>query len=207
MDPRTKEKRACLELALEKGPAMLHLDARRPGVLVPAQFREDFQLRLNVSWRFDPPDLSINDWGVRETLSFSRTPYKVAVPWSAIYAITGVVPSVQAWLFPEDMPQDLIEAAARRWGLTGEEVEQLKQEASKTPALGIASQPSEDPAEPAPRPRGFVPRIVKVSDDPAGGPEVETAPAAPEAERAQDDAPAPVAPEGGLRRGHLRLVK
>ncbi|HCF62729.1 MAG TPA: hypothetical protein DFS52_32660 [Myxococcales bacterium] len=168
MDLRSREKMQRLEEALEHGVAMLHLDARRPGVVVPEQFRQDFQLRLNVSYRFAPPDLTVGEWGVRETLSFRAQRFKVGIPWSAIFAITSGGQSEGAWLYPEDMPDELLEAAARSHGLTGEEIDELKRDASETPVLSVVS--SESQAEP----KRFVPRLVRLEDElpPEPGPRV-----------------------------------
>jgi stringent starvation protein B len=104
MDARSQEKRRQLERALERGRVMIHLDARRPGVVVPERFRSDFHLRLNLSLRFDPPDLTVSEWGVRETLSFGGVRSSVAVPWSAIFAITGAERSEQPGCTPRTCP-------------------------------------------------------------------------------------------------------
>jgi stringent starvation protein B len=181
---RSKEKQGRLEEALSHGVAMIHLDARRPGVLVPKHCRSDFHLRLNVSWRFLPPDLSLGTWGVRETLTFGGVASVIAVPWPAIFGISRAGKESQLWLFPEDMPLDLLESAARDLGLDGGELERLKQEARlvqqpapETPAPSTAalravetateraavrpeSVPSPGrPADATPRPRHL--RIVK----------------------------------------------
>ncbi len=179
---KAEEKRRRLEEALERGVVMIHVDARRPGVAVPPRFVEDFHLRLNLSYRYRPPDLTTNDWGVRETLAFGGQGFTVGVPWSAIFAITGASEE-NAWLFPEDMPRELFEAAARHFGLTGEEVAELREEASGKP-LKVPSPPAE-PATPAP---AFKPRLVKGDDDDRPGPESSGG-------------------EGGARRSHLRIVK
>lgn len=165
MDARSQEKKQRLEEALERGVVMVHLDARRAGVLVPQKFRGDYHLRLNLSYSFDPPDLAVGDWGARQTLSFNRTPFKVALPWQAIFAITGNSASGQAWLYPEEMPEELLEAAARSQGLTGEqlgEFEVVPPLEPEAPGLSVVSSAEEAGAEPKPR---FVPRLVK--DEPA----------------------------------------
>ena len=91
---------------------MIHLDARRPGVLVPSSLKQEAHLRLNVSYRFDPPDLTVGDWGIRCTLSFSGTRFRVAVPWSALFAITPCYAAKEFWMYPDDMPKELIQQAA-----------------------------------------------------------------------------------------------
>ncbi|MGO8969572.1 MAG: ClpXP protease specificity-enhancing factor SspB [Myxococcaceae bacterium] len=106
MDDRTPEKKQQLLAALDRGMVMVHLDARRPGVVVPAEFRTESHLRLNLSYRFEPSDLSVGEWGLRSTLSFSGDRFTVAIPWSAVFAITSHA-SREFWMFPEDMPPEL----------------------------------------------------------------------------------------------------
>lgn len=102
--PEKKEK---LLATLEKGMAMVHLDARRPGVLVPAPLKAEANLRLNLSYRFDPPDLAVSDWGVRSTLSFGGKRFTVAIPWSALYAVSSTH-SKEFFMWPDDMPPELV---------------------------------------------------------------------------------------------------
>jgi stringent starvation protein B len=87
--PQGKE--ALLYELLEKGLVQIQVDATRAGVKVPAHHERDTTLALNLSWKFDPPDLKINSWGIRSTLSFSGTKYCVAIPWSAVYRIGSVI--------------------------------------------------------------------------------------------------------------------
>lgn len=106
MDKKDAEKKERLLAALDKGMVMIHLDARRPGVLVPPSLRNEAHLRLNLSYRFDPPDLTVGEWGVRSTLSFSGSRFTVAVPWSALFAMTSHV-TKEFWMYPDDMPPEL----------------------------------------------------------------------------------------------------
>ena len=108
MDNKGPDKKERLLAALDQGMVMIHLDARRPGVLVPAQLRGEHHLRLNLSYRFDPPDLTVGEWGVRSTLSFSGSRFTVAVPWSALFAITSHA-SKESWMFPDDIPSELLQ--------------------------------------------------------------------------------------------------
>lgn len=103
--PSKKER---LLASLDKGMTMIHLDARRPGVLVPEHLKGEPHLLLNISYRFDPPDLSVGEWGIRSTLTFAGDRFTVAIPWSALYAISSHV-SKEFWVFPEDMPAELLE--------------------------------------------------------------------------------------------------
>jgi len=113
MDERASEKKQCLLAALKRGLVMVHLDARRPGVLVPANLRCESHLRLHLSYKFVPPDLSVGDAGVRSTLTFSGQPFTVAFPWSALFAVTSKV-THEFWMFPEDMPVELTQVPPPR---------------------------------------------------------------------------------------------
>jgi stringent starvation protein B len=106
MDDRTPEKKQQLLSALDRGMVMVHLDARRPGVVVPAEFRTESHLRLNLSYRFEPSDLSVGEWGLRSTLRFSGNRFTVAIPWCSVFGITSHA-SHEFWMFPDDMPPEL----------------------------------------------------------------------------------------------------
>lgn len=161
MDGRAEEKKQRLLGALEQGMAQLHVDPRRPGVLVPAQFRGDHHLVLNVSYRFDPPDLSVGDWGVRETLSFSGSRFTVAVPWSAVYAIASHG-TREFWMYPDDMPVELVEAATARVNTESLEPKAPGDEESPRAILRevVMDKREEPPEEPTPPRRGHL-RVVK----------------------------------------------
>lgn len=116
---RSQAKRQRLELALLNGIAQLHVDARRPGVDVPPQFAEEQHLVLNFSHRFDPADLAISAWGVRQTLSFGGSRDEVAIPWDAIYGVASLA-SREFWMFPDDMPQSLTSSSAEATASTQE---------------------------------------------------------------------------------------
>ena len=110
MDKKDQEKKGRLLDFLDKGMVMIHLDARRPGVLVPADLAKEAHLRLNLSYRFDPQDMTIGEWGIRATLSFGGSRFKVAVPWSALFAITSYE-TQEPCMYPDDMPKELVQAA------------------------------------------------------------------------------------------------
>lgn len=135
--PGFEEKRSILEDFLEHGPAMIHLDARQPGVRVPPWLQDDLQLRLKVSPRFDPPDLQIDAWGIRQTLSFQGRRFPVAVPWNAVFGMSDAHDELR--LFPASMPYELFEAIAIAQGLTREEFRQLQQKEDAEPGLAVIS--------------------------------------------------------------------
>ncbi|HLL52215.1 MAG TPA: ClpXP protease specificity-enhancing factor SspB [Myxococcaceae bacterium] len=166
MDNKAAEKKSRLLAALENGMVMIHLDARRPGVLVPEQLRGEFHLRLNLSYNFDPPDLAVGEWGVRSTLSFKGSRFKVAVPWSAVFAVTSNV-TKDLWLFPDDIPAELQDDSVNM-AAQAQRAEQPPPEPGSAHALlrEITQKPpptAEEPKpdeEPKPRGRGHL-RVVK----------------------------------------------
>jgi len=109
---RPSKQQAFLAL-LREGWTSLHLDARRPGVVVPAQLHGEPHLVLQYGHDLPIPipDLEVDEYGVRATLSFSRAAHRTVVPWSAVYVVacddgSGV-------LYAEDVPPDVTVVAAR----------------------------------------------------------------------------------------------
>ncbi|MCY1015944.1 MULTISPECIES: ClpXP protease specificity-enhancing factor SspB [Pyxidicoccus] len=160
------DKKERLLAALDQGMVMIHLDARRPGVLVPASIRGEAHLRLNLSYRFDPPDLTVGEWGVRCTLSFSGSRFTVAVPWSALFAIASHV-TKEFWMYPDDMPPEL-----------------LQQPASARPPQPVPVVPVA-----AERPRTFLREVPTASERSSEPSDVAPPPAPPDGP--QDDPPPP----------------
>ncbi len=157
MDKKGPEKMERLLTALDKGMVMIHLDARRPGVLVPPALRREAHLRLNLSYRFDPPDLSVGEWGVRSTLSFAGSRFKVAVPWSALFAITSHV-TKEFWMYPDDMPPELIQATVSPKPDDQAEPrgspKALLREVAAEPSPPAEAPAAEKPSDETPKPRG-----------------------------------------------------
>ncbi len=95
--------------ALLEGSSMfVHMDPRRPGVLVPPRFRDKPQLVLQIGLNmFVPiPDLKVDDEGITCTLSFDRAPFWVRMPWSAVYALVGEDGRGMMW--PNDIPPEVV---------------------------------------------------------------------------------------------------
>ncbi len=151
--------------ALEQGMTQIHLDARRPGVLVPDKFRTEHHLVLNISYRFDPPDLSVSEWGVRQTLSFGGSRFTIAVPWSALYAVASLA-TREFWMFAEDLPHELAEAATEKAKLPpsdgeGEPSEKVTRAVLREVVMEKRSDDDEGPPEPPTAPRRGHLRVVK----------------------------------------------
>jgi stringent starvation protein B len=169
------DKQSSLNGLVQKGVVMLHLDARRPGVRVPDYLKNQEWLRLNFNHAKGRADLVVNDWGVRETLRFNGAWFPVSVPWSAVFAMSQPDQTDQPTIFPEDLPEEMVEAALARLQREGYSLEELemnrpqalwsekrKARASHAPAQPAPSEAeATPPAEPTPGVRRGHLRLVK----------------------------------------------
>lgn len=193
MDKRAQEKKSRLLESLEKGMAQVHLDARRPFVSVPERFKDQPQLVLNLSYRFEPPDLTVSDWGVRETLSFGGERFLCGIPWSAIFAVASVV-TREFWMYPDDMPPEVMANAVEKYG--GGEVRAKWPKTKEAEAAAVAA-----------KPRTFL-REVVLDEAPEPQPaSAEGAVAAAPVPAADASDERPKEPPEPPKRGHLRVVK
>src|SRR5688572_29421007 len=101
-------------MLLERAEASVHLDARRPGVLLPPHLSGEPHVRLDYGYALQPsiPDLEVGDEGIRATLSFNRTPFATFVPWTSVYLIADFDGNGAVW--QEDIPGDMLEGMAER---------------------------------------------------------------------------------------------
>jgi stringent starvation protein B len=106
-----------------EGWVSIHLDARREGVEVPDEFEDNRHLVLQYGQNMPIPihDLDVNEKGVTATLSFSRTPYRTFVPWSAVYIVA--CNDGRGILYYEDVPEDVSLVARPIDAKTGEPLE------------------------------------------------------------------------------------
>lgn len=100
---------------LDKGLTMIHLDARKDGVVVPRQFQGQKDLRLNLSYRFAGSHMEIDDLHVEATLTFGGMPFRCNVPLPAIYALTSQVTGA-GLVFPESLPEEIVDELKRQIG-------------------------------------------------------------------------------------------
>ncbi|MEY4547826.1 MAG: hypothetical protein RL685_4021 [Pseudomonadota bacterium] len=107
MPPLPSKKAVALDL-LERTSLFVHLDPRRPGVIVPLAFAKQPQLVLQVglNMAISIPDLEVGETGISCTLSFNRRPHFCRLPWSAIYALIGQEGGGMVW--PEDVPPEVV---------------------------------------------------------------------------------------------------
>ena len=143
---------------MERGIAMIHLDPRKDGVLVPERFRSDPVLRLNFAYGFRLPALTIDEEGVYAILNFGGERAAVSIPWSAVFAITAPEQEHQGRLWPDDVPLEMVAELA---GLS---------RGPAKPELDVAEAPPEDTKPDRPRPGGGRRRTATRPDPaPQGG--------------------------------------
>jgi stringent starvation protein B len=114
--PERPSKQDAFLALLREGWTSLHLDARRAGVVVPPHLRLEAHLVLQYGHDLPIPipDLEVDDYGVRATLSFAKTPHRTVVPWAAVYVVA--CDDGRGVLYHEDVPEDVSIVAARSGG-------------------------------------------------------------------------------------------
>jgi stringent starvation protein B len=119
---------------LEQATVLVHLDPRGEQVQVPAWFKRQPQLVLQIGLNMPKPipDLNVDDQGISCTLSFSNSPHYCHLPWSSVYALIGA--SGRGMVWPDDVPKEV----AGQYVVTTP-----KEEPKARPALkAVGSEPS-----------------------------------------------------------------
>jgi stringent starvation protein B len=124
---------------LEQSTVYVHLDPRDEAVRVPAWFKKQPQLVLQIGLNMPVPiqDLDVGDEAVSCTLSFSRTPHFCWIPWTSVFALVGENGRGMVW--PEDVPKEVAAQAAQQ---------QKKDAAPKLRAVAADEKPAEAAAKP-----------------------------------------------------------
>jgi hypothetical protein len=100
-----QEKFSLFSTWISSGLVSLIMDARHKEVLVPKEFKDNGELRLNFSHLFHLPDFNFNNTSVWATLSFDSGDFFCQVPWTAVFAMQS--PNLhQGAVWPEDFPSD-----------------------------------------------------------------------------------------------------
>jgi stringent starvation protein B len=141
---RVPDKKQTLISYLRRGVAMVHLDARRPGVVVPPQYIGEAHLRLNLSYRYSIHDFEIDDRRIQATLSFSGQPFQCLLPWAAVFGITSNA-SGDGQVWPEDLPVEVVQTLASGVEERGARLAAVREEPAQAEVRPKAS-------EEAPRP-------------------------------------------------------
>jgi stringent starvation protein B len=185
--PERPTKRQAFQALLREGWTSIHLDARRPGVVVPPNLKGEAHLVLQYGHDLPIPipDLEVDEYGVRATLSFSRAAHRTVVPWDAVYVVA--CDDGRGVLYAEDVPKDVAVIAGRaRMGDAGDRVDDDLSDDAASLDLGGEVSTDEDMGGPGPR----AARLRSVPADPAA-----------------DVMDAPMAAVRRRRRPQLRLVK
>jgi hypothetical protein len=185
----------------------VHLDPRHVTAVVPAWFKKQPQLVLQVGMNMPVPipDLHVDDDGLSCTLSFNRSPFFCVVPWASVFAMVGDDGRGMVW--PEDVPAE-IARQAQVHGIDGG----AQKEPARAPVAAKAAAPTK-----AKKTRKRPP-LASVADRASASPPkaTKTARAArPDRARAQEATPpTPVRPVPPVERPkrkqlppYLRVVK
>ena len=110
MQPLPPKKEVALAL-LERSSVHVHLDPRAAGVMVPAWFKKQPQLVLQIGLNMPVPipDLRLDEVGLSCTLSFNRSPFHCVIPWPSVYAMVGDDGRGMVW--PDDVPSEIAQQA------------------------------------------------------------------------------------------------
>jgi stringent starvation protein B len=190
MPPLPRKKAVALDL-LERTSVFVHLDPRRPGVIVPQGFLKQPQLVLQIglNMAISIPDLDVTEEGITCTLSFNKRPHFCSLPWSSIYALIGEQGGGMVW--PEDVPPEVVtqqrsaakkDPRTRKLGLRSvSDSADRHTDTSDAEELSSADRASKDVRHPSSRP----PRLVQVVSKPEVTPAASQAAEAAEAKDAK----------------------
>ena len=101
---------------LLRGSVFVHLDPRASGVMLPKHLKQQPQVMLQVGLDLPIPipDLRLDSAGIYGTLSFNRSPFSCAIPWTAVFALAGEEGRGMIW--ESSMPGELTEEVEREMG-------------------------------------------------------------------------------------------
>jgi stringent starvation protein B len=159
---------------LEHSSVFIHLDPRNERVHVPAWFKRQAQLVLQIGLNMPIPipDLNLDDEGISCTLSFNRSPHYCRLPWASVFALVGEDGRGMVW--PDDVPAEV--AAQGRKQQAEQQRAQLRAVESK-PAVAEAPEPAAPASADADRPPASPPTRAKARRGRRGA-ERDAAPAA-----------------------------
>jgi hypothetical protein len=110
--PQRPPKIEVMRALLEHAEAQVHFDARKPGVELPDRLLGSPNVRLDYGYSLVPPipDLTVDENGIRATLSFNRVPFETFVPWDAVFLIADFSGRGAVWreALPPELAADLV---------------------------------------------------------------------------------------------------
>lgn len=150
MEPDTnKIKHDFICSLLEEGDAMICLDAREPGVIVPREHQGNHSLNLVLNLNFPRP-MEIKEEGILATLSFGGRPFTCVVPMQAIWAAFNPATGMgQIW--QGSVPEEVLRKLGKTKDLSSAAEAPMP---DKTPLKLVPNQSTQkssglDPAHPA----------------------------------------------------------
>ena len=163
---------------LEQASMYIHLDPRADTVKVPAWFKKQPQLVLQVGLNMAVPipDLHVDEQGLSCTLSFNRSPFYCMIPWPAVFALVGE--NGQAMVWAEDVPAEVAAQAQAQKAPPEKPRTHLR-----SVAEGETAQPAAEPAK-ASEAAEKKPTAKSRKTAKAGKPEATSAKAKPEGKAA-----------------------
>lgn len=106
----TLEKLHTFDAMIANGSVFVHLNPRLSGVVVPDHLRD--QDHLNLEFGLDVPvpivGLCWTADGITGTLSFYRRPFRVFIPWDAVFVLCSRGDLSSGRVFPDDVPMSVI---------------------------------------------------------------------------------------------------
>lgn len=95
-----------MELMSVFSSVFVHVDTRRPDVVVPKQLMGQPQVVFELGLNMPNPirGLKIDDVGWSAVLSFGNQAFRCTLPWSSVYLIVGNTGIGSEW--PKDKPKE-----------------------------------------------------------------------------------------------------
>lgn len=165
MQENLTNKEAVVLKLLSEGDTMLCLDARVPGIHVPAQHAQNPNLRLILNLNFPQP-IDITAEGISANLSFGGRRFTCYLPMAALWAAFNPQ-TMQGTMWPDSIPPEVqAELANQQQGQPEPQAIPARPKAAPTALRAsknkAASEPAapEETSSPAGRQRGHL-RLIK----------------------------------------------
>jgi hypothetical protein len=192
---------------LQESSMFIHLDPRRPDVVVPKWFMGQPQLVLQVglNMAIPIPDLKVDEVGVSCTLSFNRAPFWCRIPWSAVYALVGEDGRGGVWA--DDVPPEIQQqkqgppqkgAAAKKGRPKLTAVGSGRSVSSEASSEGASEAPSEGASEPEEEVKPMLTPVPSAASSKAADDKPRPRPRAEPLRRVPAAAPSPADDDGIL---------
>ena len=107
--PTNNPKQVVAEEWLRGDHIMVHLDARRDGVKVPANLSSQAGLSLKISYLFNAQP-SVDETGIYAPLRFGSEYFECFLPWGSIWGVTSEKGELRIW--PDSVPVELLMGVA-----------------------------------------------------------------------------------------------